>query len=91
MVSGGTDTHLILLDLRSNGIDGARCERILELVNIAVNKNTVPGDKSALVPFGLRMGSPAMTTRGLSAKDFETVCGFVWLFSFNILGVWLYS
>ncbi|KAJ3073817.1 hypothetical protein HDU98_000559 [Podochytrium sp. JEL0797] len=77
MVSGGTDTHLLLVDLRGRGVDGARVERILELVNIAANKNTVPGDKSALVPHGLRIGSPAMTTRGLVESDFEKVGGFV--------------
>ena len=52
-------------------------ERILELANIAVNKNTVPGDKSALIPGGIRMGTPAMTTRGLQKKDFEAIAGFV--------------
>ncbi|KAJ3121654.1 hypothetical protein HK100_012283 [Physocladia obscura] len=77
MVSGGTDTHLLLVDLRKKGVDGARVERILELVNIAANKNTVPGDKSALVPHGLRVGSPAMTTRGLVESDFEKVTEFV--------------
>jgi glycine hydroxymethyltransferase len=77
LVTGGTDTHLLLLDLRKNGIDGARVERILELVNVASNKNTVPGDKSAVIPSGLRMGSPAMTSRGLKEADFERVCGFV--------------
>jgi glycine hydroxymethyltransferase len=49
----------------------------LELVNIAANKNTVPGDKSALIPHGLRMGSPAMTTRGLVEKDFDQIVSFV--------------
>ncbi|KAI9360485.1 serine hydroxymethyltransferase-domain-containing protein [Zopfochytrium polystomum] len=77
MVSGGTDTHLLLLDLRKRNIDGARVERVLELANIAANKNTVPGDKSAMVPHGLRMGSPAMTTRGLVESDFDTVVSFV--------------
>lgn len=77
LVSNGTDTHLLLLDLRNQTIDGARVERILELVNIASNKNTVPGDKSALIPGGLRVGTPAMTTRGLGPKDFETVCDFI--------------
>ncbi|KAI8851500.1 serine hydroxymethyltransferase-domain-containing protein [Chytridium lagenaria] len=77
MVAGGTDTHLLLLDLRKKNIDGARVERILELVNIAANKNTVPGDKSALIPHGLRMGSPAMTSRGLSEEDFDHIAGFV--------------
>jgi hypothetical protein len=72
------------------GVDGARVERILELSNIAVNKNTVPGDKSAIIPGGIRMGAsrfcqsafhvagtPAMTTRGLKESDFETVAEFV--------------
>ncbi|KAF9979315.1 glycine hydroxymethyltransferase shm1 [Actinomortierella ambigua] len=77
MSSGGTDTHLILVDLRSKGIDGARVERILELVNIATNKNTVAGDKSAMIPGGIRVGTPAMTSRGLSEKDFEQVAGFI--------------
>ncbi|KAF9931972.1 glycine hydroxymethyltransferase shm1 [Linnemannia zychae] len=77
MSSGGTDTHLILVDLRSKGIDGARVERILELVNIASNKNTVAGDKSAMIPGGIRVGTPAMTSRGLDEKDFEQVASFI--------------
>ncbi|KAI8915249.1 serine hydroxymethyltransferase-domain-containing protein [Powellomyces hirtus] len=77
MVSGGTDTHLLLLDLRNKGIDGARVERVLELMNIATNKNTVPGDKSALIPGGLRIGSPAMTSRGLREKDFAQIAEFL--------------
>ena len=77
MVSGGTDTHLLLLDLRSKKIDGARVERVLELVNIAANKNTIPSDKSALIPHGLRIGSPAMTSRGLKEDDFKAVVAFI--------------
>ncbi|KAK0616690.1 serine hydroxymethyltransferase-domain-containing protein [Immersiella caudata] len=73
LVSGGTDNHLILLDLKPQGIDGARVERVLELVGVASNKNTVPGDKSALTPGGLRMGTPAMTTRGFNEEDFARV------------------
>lgn len=71
LVSGGTDNHLVLLDLRSKGLDGARMESVLELSNIYVNKNTVPGDKSALIPSGLRLGTPALTIRGLVEKDIE--------------------
>ncbi|XP_009576683.1 PREDICTED: serine hydroxymethyltransferase, mitochondrial-like, partial [Fulmarus glacialis] len=52
---GGTDNHLVLVDLRPKGIDGARAERVLELVSITANKNTCPGDKSALTPGGLRL------------------------------------
>lgn len=55
-LTGGTENHLVLVDLRPKGIDGARAERVLELVSITANKNTCPGDKSALTPGGLRLG-----------------------------------
>lgn len=77
IVSGGTDNHLVLLDLKPQGVDGARVERVLELVGVASNKNTVPGDKSALKPGGLRMGTPAMTTRGFNTEDFVRVADVV--------------
>jgi len=77
IVSGGTDNHLVLIDLKDKGIDGARVERILELVGVAANKNTVPGDKSAMKPGGLRMGTPAMTTRGFQPEDFKRVADVV--------------
>lgn len=56
VVCDGTDTHLFLLDCRSKGLDGARVERVLELVSIFTNKNTVPGDVSAMNPSGIRLG-----------------------------------
>lgn len=77
IVSGGTDNHLVLVDLKNRGVDGARVERVLELVGVASNKNTVPGDKSAMKPGGLRMGSPAMTTRGFQPEDFTRVAEIV--------------
>ncbi|KAJ4327527.1 Cytochrome B translational activator protein cbs2 [Fusarium piperis] len=77
LVSGGTDNHLVLVDLKSKGVDGARVERVLELVGVASNKNTVPGDRSALKPGGLRLGTPAMTTRGFTAEDFKRVADIV--------------
>ncbi|KAI9676487.1 MAG: glycine hydroxymethyltransferase shm1 [Caeruleum heppii] len=77
VVSGGTDNHLVLLDLKNRGVDGARVERVLELVGVASNKNTVPGDRSAMKPGGLRMGSPAMTTRGFQPEDFTRVAEIV--------------
>ncbi|CAD6500463.1 BgTH12-07639 [Blumeria graminis f. sp. triticale] len=77
IVSGGTDNHLVLVDLKPHGIDGARIERVLELVGVASNKNTVPGDKSAMRPGGLRMGTPAMTTRGFRENDFVRVADIV--------------
>lgn len=57
VVSGGTDNHLVLLDLRPKKLDGARVETVCDKVNITANKNTVPGDKSALTPSGLRLGT----------------------------------
>lgn len=77
LVSGGTDNHLVLIDVKaSKGIDGARVERVLELACIATNKNTVPGDTSALMPGGIRMGTPALTSRGFAENDFAKVAHF---------------
>jgi glycine hydroxymethyltransferase len=77
LVSGGTDNHLVLVDLKtSRGIDGARVERILELCSMATNKNTIPGDTSALTPGGIRMGAPALTSRGFMEGDFTKVAQF---------------
>uniref|UniRef100_A0A673K5Y2 Serine hydroxymethyltransferase n=1 Tax=Sinocyclocheilus rhinocerous TaxID=307959 RepID=A0A673K5Y2_9TELE len=77
VVTGGSDNHLILVDLRSNGTDGGRAEKVLEACAIACNKNTCPGDKSALRPSGLRLGSPALTSRGLLEDDFHKVAEFI--------------
>ncbi|KAK8206717.1 Cytochrome B translational activator protein cbs2 [Zalaria obscura] len=77
IVSGGTDNHLVLVDLKDKSVDGARVERILELVGVAANKNTVPGDKSAMKPGGIRLGTPAMTTRGLQPEDFKRVADVI--------------
>jgi len=77
VVTGGTDTHIVWLDLRKHKLSGAKAERVLEVVAIAVNKNTVPGDVSALSPSGLRFGTPALTTRGLTEGHMKTVAAFV--------------
>jgi len=77
IVSDGTDTHLLVINLKPNKIDGARVEKVLEKANISANKNTIPGDKSAILPSGLRMGSPAMTTRELKEEDFKKIAEFV--------------
>lgn len=77
LVSGGTDNHLILLDLHNKRIDGAKVEKVLDLASITLNKNSVPGDTSALVPGGIRIGTPAMTTRGFIEEDFEDVAVLV--------------
>lgn len=57
LFSGGTDNHLCLVDLRTKGLDGARAEKVLDLASMTANKNTCPGDKSALVPGGMRLGN----------------------------------
>lgn len=75
--TGGTDIHLALVDLRNVQITGARAEYILEEISIACNKNTVPGDKSALNPSGIRLGTPALTTRGLVESDIDRVVDLI--------------
>lgn len=77
VVTGGTEVHMLLLDLRTAGVSGAKGEYILEEISIACNKNTVPGDKSALNPSGVRLGTPALTTRGLLEKDIDRVVDFI--------------
>lgn len=77
LVSDGTDSHMVLVSLKDKKIDGARVETICEKVNIALNKNSIPGDKSALVPGGIRIGAPAMTTRGLGEEDFKRIVQYI--------------
>ena len=74
IVSGGTDNHLILIDLRSKNITGKEAERILGISNITVNKNMVPfDDQSPFVTSGIRIGTPAVTTRGLNEQDMDFI------------------
>ncbi|KAK3207609.1 hypothetical protein GRF29_103g1555680 [Pseudopithomyces chartarum] len=77
LVTGGTDNHMVLLDLKPIKLDGARVEAVLEQVNITCNKNTTPGDQSALTPMGIRIGAPAMTSRGLGEEDFKRIAKYV--------------
>jgi len=77
LVSGGTDNHLLLVDLRPQGIDGARVDAAMERVGMFANKNSVPGDNRPFVPGGIRLGTPAMTSRGLKEADFEQIAKFV--------------
>lgn len=74
IVSGGTDNHLILIDLRNKNISGKKAEQALGLADITTNKNMVPyDDKSAFVTSGIRIGVPAITSRGLVEKDMEFI------------------
>ena len=77
LVSGGTDNHLVLVDLKPSGVDGARAQSVLDLASVTVNKNSVPGDKSAIIPGGVRIGTPALTTRGFKEDDFVKVADFL--------------
>jgi glycine hydroxymethyltransferase len=69
LVTGGTSNHLILWDLRDLGLSGSKMEKICDFCEVTLNKNTVPGDKSALSPGGVRIGTPAMTSRGFKEVD----------------------
>ena len=73
LATGGTDNHLVLWDLRPAGLTGSKLEKICDVCQITLNKNAVPGDLSALSPGGVRIGAPAMTTRGLKEPDFVTI------------------
>lgn len=77
MASGGTDNHLVLWDLKPNGITGSKFEKTCDAVNITLNKNCVPGDRSAVTPGGVRIGAPALTTRKFVEADFEQIAQFL--------------
>jgi glycine hydroxymethyltransferase len=73
----GTENHLILWDLRPIGLTGSKIEKICDAVHITLNKNAVAGDKSALVPGGVRIGSSAITSRSMKEADVEKVAEFL--------------
>ena len=78
MVSGGTDNHLILLDLRGTGVTGKELEHRLDAVNITVNKNAIPNDpEKPFVTSGIRLGTPAATTRGLTPEDMRKIAHYI--------------
>jgi glycine hydroxymethyltransferase len=78
LVSGGTDNHLVLIDLRNKGLTGKTAEAALEAAGITANKNMVPfDDKSPFVTSGLRLGTPAMTTRGFGPDEFAHVADLI--------------
>ena len=78
IVSGGTDTHVLLVDLRAVGLTGKVAEHILDEVGITCNKNTIPFDpESPFVTSGIRLGTPALTTRGLNAEDMKEIASII--------------
>ncbi len=78
LISGGTDNHLMLIDLRNKGITGKKAQESLDKAHITLNKNAVPfDDKSPFVTSGIRIGLPAITTRGLKETDMETIAALI--------------
>ena len=78
LVSGGTDNHLMLVDLRSKGVTGKVAEKALDRAGITVNKNTVPGEtESPFVTSGIRIGTPALTTRGFGVDEMRVIAGLI--------------
>ena len=78
MVSGGTDNHLMLLNLTGTGVTGKALEKMLDLANITVNKNTVPFETlSPFVTSGIRVGTPAVTSRGMKEPEMVKIAGFI--------------
>lgn len=73
LISGGTDNHLVLWDVKPLGINGAQLEKVLEYADVSLNKNTVVGDKSAVIPGGVRIGTPAVTSRGMKENDIREI------------------
>merc|ERR1712157_554024 len=68
--------HLVLWDLKPQGITGSKFEKICDKVSITLNKNCVPGDRSAVTPGGVRIGTPALTTRMMGEEDFQQIAVF---------------
>merc|ERR1719350_719458 len=77
LASDGTDNHLVLWDLRPHGLTGSKVEKVCEVCSISLNRNAVHGDASALSPGGVRIGAPAMTTRGCTTEDFKKIAAFL--------------
>jgi len=73
----GSDNHLVLWDLRPNGLTGSKVEKICDIVGITINKNAVSGDKSAQVPGGIRLGTSAITSRDMREEDVKEVASFL--------------
>ncbi|PXF45152.1 Serine hydroxymethyltransferase 4 [Gracilariopsis chorda] len=77
LVTDGTDNHLVLWDLRPNDFSGSKAQLLFDKCSITLNKNAVHGDKSALNPGGVRLGTPALTSRGFTEDDFRKVADFL--------------
>ncbi|MBO5712821.1 MAG: serine hydroxymethyltransferase [Clostridia bacterium] len=84
LVSGGTDNHLMLVDLIGTGVTGKELERRLDEVHITLNKNAIPNDpQSPFITSGVRIGTPAVTSRGFGAEEMEKIADFIYDVTFN--------
>merc|ERR1711934_1311425 len=77
LASDGTENHLVLWDVRPHGLTGGKVEKVCEAASMSLNRNAVHGDVSALSPGGVRIGAPAMTTRGCGTEEFKKVGEFL--------------
>ena len=77
LITGGTSNHLMLINLKARGLTGSKMEKMCDALHITVNKNTIVGDKSAITPGGVRIGTPAITTRGYLEEDCREVARFL--------------
>ena len=77
LICDGTVNHLVMWDCRPHGLTGSKVEKVLDMMHITTNKNSVVGDKSAATPGGIRLGTPALTTRGMNEADMDQVAEFI--------------
>ena len=77
LICKGTKNHIVMWDLRPHGLTGSKVEKTLDYIHITTNKNSVVGDKSAVTPGGIRLGTPALTTRGMQEEDMKVIAGFL--------------
>lgn len=77
IITDGTDNHIVMMSCIDKGLTGSKFENACDMVHITLNKNTIIGDKSAVTPGGVRIGTPAVTTRGYNQKDMTQVAEYL--------------
>lgn len=77
LICKGTVNHLVMWDLRPHGLTGSKIEKVLDMMHITTNKNSVVGDKNMINPGGIRLGTPALTTRGMKEPEMEKIAAFM--------------
>lgn len=77
LITDGTDNHLVMWDVRPHELSGSKVDKVLDCMHITCNKNSVVGDRSAVTPGGVRLGTPAMTTRGMKEPEMARIVEFL--------------